>query len=257
MLDAFVGTIGRRLGELHRALAAPSQDPCFDPVAADGDAVEAWRRTIGTEVAHALDALAAQRGTLDDEAADLADAVLAKRQAILAAIDGLAEAGRGTVMTRVHGDFHLGQVLVSGPDAFIIDFEGEPVKTLDERRAKASPLRDVAGLLRSLDYAAAAVSGIEEDVGPQPVRERRQALLDGFRRESASAFLRHYRAAASGGEPGDEAEPEADPLLDLMLLEKAAYEIGYEVANRPKWLPIPLGGFKAIVDRLTDGEARA
>ncbi len=184
-------------------------------------------------------------------------AVLEKRQAVLDAVQGLAEAGLGTVMTRVHGDFHLGQVLVSGPDAFIIDFEGEPVKTLDERRAKASPLRDVAGLLRSLDYAAAAVSGIEEDAGPQPVRERRQALLDAFRRESASAFLRHYHAAAAGEEPGEEAEVPADPLLDLMLLEKAAYEIGYEVANRPKWLAIPLGGFKAIVDRLTAEEVRA
>ena len=257
VLDTFVGTIGRRLGELHRALAAPSEDAAFGPVEADAAAVEAWRRTIGAEVAHALDALEAQRGTLDDEAASLAAAVLEKRQATLAAVDRLAAAGLGTVMTRVHGDFHLGQVLVSGPDAFIIDFEGEPVKTLEERRAKASPLRDVAGLLRSLDYAAAAVSGIEEDAGPQPVRERRQALLDAFRRESAAAFLRHYRAAASGEEAGDDVGAEADPLLDLMLLEKAAYEIGYEVANRPKWLAIPLGGFKAIVDRLTDGEERA
>ncbi len=131
------------------------------------------------------------------------------------------------------------------------------MKTLDERRAKASPLRDVAGLLRSLDYAAASVSGIEEDAGPQPVRERREALLGTFRRESAEAFLRHYRAAASGTEPEDAAGEGTDPLLDLMLLEKAAYEIGYEVANRPKWLPIPLGGFKAIVDRLTGGEERA
>ncbi len=259
VLDTFVGTIGRRLGELHRTLAAATDDPDFRPVTADDAAVEAWRRTVGGEVAKALDALAAQRGTLDDEAALLSDAVLAKRQAILEAVDGLAEAGRGTLMTRVHGDFHLGQVLVSGSDAFIIDFEGEPVKTLDERRAKASPLRDVAGLLRSLDYAAAAVSNIEEDAGPQPVRERRAALLDTFRRESAEAFLRHYRAAASGTEPAAEVEIGAapDPLLDLMLLEKAAYEIGYEVANRPKWLPIPLGGFKAIVDRLTGVEASA
>ena len=257
VLDAFVGTIGRRLGELHRALAAPSDDPAFSPVEADEAAVEAWRRTIGAEVAHALDALAAHRGTLDDEAAELATSVLEKRQAILDVVGSLAEAGLGTVTTRVHGDFHLGQVLVSGPDAFIIDFEGEPVKTLEERRAKASPLRDVAGMLRSLDYAAAAVSGIEEDAGPQPVRERRQALLDAFRRESAAAFLHHYHAGVAGEEPEQEAEMRENPLLDLMLLEKAAYEIGYEVANRPKWLSIPLGGFKAIVDRLTAREERA
>ncbi len=257
VLDTFVGTVGRRLGELHRTLAASTDDPDFRPVTADDAAVKDWRHTIGGEVAKALDALAAQRGTLDDETALLADAVLAKRQDILEAVDRLAEAGRGTLMTRVHGDFHLGQVLVSGSDAFIIDFEGEPSKTLEERRAKASPLRDVAGLLRSLDYAAAAVSGIEEDAGPQPVRERRTALLDTFRRDSAQAFLRQYRAAAAGAEPGTEDEIVADPLLDLMLLEKAAYEIGYEVANRPKWLPIPLGGFKTIVDRLTAQETQA
>ncbi len=110
----------------------------------------------------------------------------------------------------------------------------------------------MAGLLRSLDYAAAAVSGIEDEAGPQPVRERRAALLATFRRESRDSFL---RPTAAAGRAPRRAGPRrgSEPLLDLMLLEKAAYEIGYEVANRPKWLPIPLGGFKAIVDRLTGG----
>ncbi len=255
VLDAFVGVVGRRLGELHRALALPTDDPAFRPEVAERAAVEAWRRGVGGEVAHALDALEARRGALEDGARDLAVSVLGRRQAILEVVDRLAEAGAGTALTRVHGDFHLGQVLVSQDDAYIIDFEGEPVKTPEQRRAKASPLRDVAGLLRSLDYAAAAVSGVEEEAGPQPVRERRAALLATFRRESRDSFLAAYRAAM-GGETEGGAEP-SEPLLDLMLLEKAAYEIGYEVANRPKWLPIPLGGFKAIVDRLTGGEERA
>ena len=255
VLTTFIGRIGRRLGELHRVLADPTDDGAFSPAVADGGAVDAWRHTVGGQVARALDALAERRGALDGHVSGLAEAVLAKRQAILDVIDRLADAGRGTILTRVHGDFHLGQVLVSGPDAYIIDFEGEPLKTLEERRAKASPLRDVAGLLRSLDYAAAAVSGIEEDVGPQPARERREALLDTFRREASATFLKSYRAA-SGGDAA-QGEDAADPLLDLMLLEKAAYEVGYEVANRPQWLPIPLGGLKAIVDRLTGGEERA
>ena len=255
-LTAFVSTVGRRLGELHKALAAPTDDPAFRPVAADAAAVDGWRRDAAEEVTHALDALAARRGTLDGRVGDLADAVLGRRTAVLEAVGRLAEAGLGTRMTRLHGDFHLGQVLVSSGEAYIIDFEGEPAKALDQRRAKGSPLRDVAGMLRSLDYAAATVWGIEEDAGPQPARERREALLDAFRRESGEAFLRSYRAASDG------AEAEADgtashPLLDLMLLEKAAYEIGYEVANRPKWLPIPLSGFKALVDRLTGGERSA
>ena len=113
----------------------------------------------------------------------------------------------------------------------------------------------MAGLLRSLDYAAATVSGVEDTAGPQPVRERRGALLDRFRQESRDSFMAAYRAALNQGADGG-AEL-SEPLLDLMLLEKAAYEIGYEVANRPKWLTIPLGGFKAIVDRLTGVEESA
>ena len=185
----------------------------------------------------------------------LADGVLGRRKAVMDVVERLAEAGLGTQMTRVHGDFHLGQVLVSQSDAYIIDFEGEPVRGLDERRAKASPLRDVAGLLRSLDYAAAAVEGIEDDAGPQPVRERRQTLLDAFRREAGDAFLQSYRAV-SGEETRAGSSRGRGSLLDLMLLEKAAYEIGYEVANRPKWLPIPLRGLSALVDRLTGREGR-
>ena len=174
---------------------------------------------------------------------------------MLDAVDRLAETGTGTLMTRVHGDFHLGQILVSQGDAFIIDFEGEPARNLDERRAKGSPLRDVAGLIRSLDYAAASISGPEEDASPVPVRERRQGLLDTFRREAIEEFLRAYREAYETGP--DTGVRRGGSLLDLMLLEKAAYEISYEVANRPKWLAIPLKGFNTLVDRLTGKEGRA
>ena len=203
----------------------------------------------------ALDALAEHREALDPGARALADALLGRRKAVLDVVERLAEAGLGTQMTRVHGDFHLGQVLVSQSDAYIIDFEGEPIRGLEERRAKGSPLRDVAGLLRSIDYAAAAVAGIEDDAGPQPVRERRQTLLDAFRREAGDAFLQGYRGVA-GEETRAGSSRGRGSLLDLMLLEKAAYEIGYEVANRPKWLPIPLRGLGALVDRLTGREGR-
>ncbi len=254
-LTAFIGTVGRRLGELHMALAGPTDDPDFAPVDADAEAVEGWKRSVGAQVSAALDLVAAQLEALDPGSRSLADAVLGRRKPVLDAIDRLAEAGLGTLMTRTHGDFHLGQVLVSQSDAFIIDFEGEPIRGLDERRAKASPLRDVAGLLRSIDYAAAAVAGIEEDASPQPVRERRQTLLDAFRREATEAFLQSYRTA-SGDEAGAGAGRSRGSLLDLMLIEKAAYEIGYEVSNRPKWLPIPLRGFSTLIDRVTGREGR-
>ena len=255
VLTTYVGTIGQRLAELHQALASPTDDIAFQPVEADDQAVTTWQRSVGDEVAGALDALVEHRESLDAGLRPLADALLGRRKAVLEVVERLAAAGLGTVMTRVHGDFHLGQILVSQSDAYIIDFEGEPIRSLDERRAKGSPLRDVAGLLRSLDYAAAAVEGIEDDAGPQPVRERRQVLLDTFRREASEAFLQGYRTV-SGEETRAGSSKGRGSLLDLMLLEKAAYEIRYEIANRPKWLAIPLRGIGALVDRLTGREGR-
>ncbi len=242
-VNAFIETLGRRLGELHRVLARPTDDPDFRPEQAGDAAVEGWRESVGRQVETALTALAAGQGGLDPDTRALADAVLARRAAILAAVDRLAEAGRGTPLTRVHGDFHLGQVLVSEGDAFIIDFEGEPVRSLDERRAKGSPLRDVAGLIRSIDYAAAAAARQGEASG------HRDPMLDLFRTQAVEVFTASYDDASGARSSG--------PLLDLMLLEKAAYEINYEVANRPGWLQIPLRGFGALADKLASGKERA
>ena len=253
-LTTFMGVVGQRLGELHKALASPTDDADFQPVEADAAAVEGWKESVQAQVTGALDALAAQVETVDPNLRPLVEAALGRRKAVLDVVDRLATAGRGTMMTRVHGDFHLGQILVSQSDAFIIDFEGEPVRSLDQRRAKASPLRDVAGLIRSIDYAAASVGRPEEDASPQPVRDLRQGLLDEFRRQATEAFLQRYWMAL-GEDPG--ASKGRTALLDLMLLEKAAYEISYEVANRPKWLPIPLGGFNMLAERLTGREARS
>jgi maltose alpha-D-glucosyltransferase/alpha-amylase len=168
----------------------------------------------------------------------------------------LAEHGRGGLTIRIHGDFHLGQVLVSQSDAYLIDFEGEPLRSLEQRRSKTTPLRDVAGFLRSLDYAAASFELPHNDTSPQAVRERCERLLAQFRRESTSAFLRGYWHSVKGAQrlglgPGTE------PLLNLMMLEKAAYEISYEAANRPNWLPIPLRGFAAVANRLRTGARRS
>jgi maltose alpha-D-glucosyltransferase/alpha-amylase len=155
----------------------------------------------------------------------------------------LAQAATGAAMTRVHGDFHLGQVLVAQGDAVIVDFEGEPARPLAERRAKASPQRDVAGLLRSFDYAAAVVTMNEASatatVAPT---ERRAALSERWQQEAAAAFLAAYGATAPRIAPG---------LLDLFLVEKAAYEIRYEAANRPDWISVPLRGLTELAARLT------
>ncbi len=150
-----------------------------------------------------------------------------------------------SIVTRIHGDFHLGQVLIASADAYIIDFEGEPARPLEERRRKASPMRDVAGLMRSFDYAAAATLDPKNLIANRIPPGRRLTLVTRLRRGAQQAFLAAYQEAAAGLPGMDRNE-----LLDLFLVEKAAYEICYEAANRPAWVPIPLSGLSRLAARL-------
>jgi maltose alpha-D-glucosyltransferase/alpha-amylase len=164
-----------------------------------------------------------------------------------------ASAAGHALQTRVHGDFHLGQVLVTPGDATIIDFEGEPAKTMAQRRAKSSPLRDVAGLLRSFDYAAATAAAGRVP-GSEQATERRAQVVEHFRTNAGRAFLDAYVGVLRASET-QWVSPQAEPaLLDLFLLEKAAYEIRYEAANRPAWIGIPLAGVARIAARLLERE---
>jgi maltose alpha-D-glucosyltransferase/alpha-amylase len=160
-----------------------------------------------------------------------------KRDEVVARLKTLARSGIGHVQTRIHGDFHLGQVLVAAGDAYIIDFEGEPAKPLDIRRRKSSPLRDVAGLLRSFHYAAATAQ-------QKVTAVQKPEALTRFSNDMSEQFLAVYNEVC--GElvlPG---------MLDLFLIEKSAYEICYEAANRPAWLSIPLGGLFELVHKVLD-----
>jgi len=168
---------------------------------------------------------------------------------------GLARSAEGGAwQTRVHGDFHLGQILVTSGDATLIDFEGEPAKTMAQRRAKSCPMRDVAGILRSFDYAAATGAGsraAESDAAAQ----RRQQFVQEFRLSASRAFLEAYRAVLDTAERPWVTPATQQNLLDLFLLEKAAYEVRYEIANRPLWVGIPLGGIARIAQRLLPQES--
>ncbi|MBP0491288.1 maltose alpha-D-glucosyltransferase [Roseomonas indoligenes] len=241
---SFIAALGRRLGELHAVLARPSDDPAFSPEVAGEASRTAWAEGAIAQLDPALDLL--EKAALEGEDRALADSLLSRRDALRDAARRLAQSADGALMTRVHGDFHLGQVLVAQGDAVIVDFEGEPARTLEERRAKGSPLRDVAGLLRSLDYAAAAAAGA---LSTAPA-DRRDALLARFREEAGASFMAAYRAAEEESPRQWAPEGTRDALLDLFLLEKAAYELRYEVSNRPAWLPIPLRGLAALADRL-------
>ncbi len=254
-LAKFSATVGLRLGELHVALSSSTNNPSFAPILADDDIVAELSNRAGEQVLQALKDLERGRENLAEGDRALVGSVLAEQEDVLAIVRKLAENALGTRFIRVHGDFHLGQILISQSDAFIIDFEGEPLKPLDQRRLKSTPLRDVAGFLRSLDYAAASFELADIDPSSQPARERRAKLLSEYRRETATAFLDQYWQTVSNAPQLGLDSSRAD-LLDLMILEKASYEISYEAANRPKWLSIPLRGFAKIVDRAKARERR-
>ncbi|CAM2184476.1 maltose alpha-D-glucosyltransferase / alpha-amylase [Paraburkholderia sacchari] len=250
-----IGAIGKRLGELHAVLATPGDDAAFTPEAATRDDVGLWIADTKKMLAEALDIVAQHTGenvhTLDDDARELARSLVERRDLLMAKLDALVPLDASTLRIRIHGDFHLGQVLISQGDAYLIDFEGEPARSLEYRRAKQCALRDVAGLLRSLSYAGAAAQSTTESA-PQQIAERKHALFERFRNHAAEIFLSQYRAAASQAPLALVSATHEQALLDLFLIEKAAYEIRYEAANRPSWLALPIRGLAAIANRVLD-----
>jgi maltose alpha-D-glucosyltransferase/alpha-amylase len=244
----FAAAIGRRLAELHAVLAAPTDNADFAPENVTADDVRAWSDGVRAQLDAAFAALASVTQWADEATRTAAGELHAQREALDAAIGILAKVTPGTLKMRVHGDFHLGQVLVSSGDAFIIDFEGEPARPLAERRAKTSPLRDVAGLLRSFDYAVAVASSRAE--GAAHTSPGQAKVLDRFVDDASAAFLAAYRVGHAQSARQWVSEANEPALLDLFLLEKAAYEICYEAANRPPWLGIPVGGLARIAARI-------
>ncbi|MCG7400422.1 MULTISPECIES: putative maltokinase [Caballeronia] len=232
-----VELVGRRLGELHAVLSEAHDVAAFDPEVAQADDIDAWRDAAIEQFERAVDVLA----TCGDP---LFYRIVDARSKIVAAVRHAQFADSGTVKIRIHGDFHLGQVLWSGTDAFIIDFEGEPSRPIESRRAKSSPLKDVAGLLRSIDYAAAFAAR-------EGNRTAGAAILDPWISAAEEGFLRTYQEA-SGTQVTASLARDAPDLLNLFLLEKAAYEVCYEAANRPEWMPIPVRGMVRALAAFTD-----
>ncbi|MGX9993464.1 maltose alpha-D-glucosyltransferase (plasmid) [Rhizobium sp. Z1P35] len=248
-LISFVAMVGLRLGELHVVLSGENADEAFSPLIAGGGEVEAIKKAVAGEIAYAMSKLT-EREESADPAVDLLARPLLERRAELVELGAnLAESTRGMLMTRTHGDFHLGQILVSEGDAVIIDFEGEPAKNLAERRAKTVPLRDVAGLLRSLNYLVATAQ-LDNDAVTEHENEVRRDAIARFGRSAEEAFLDAYWQAVSASKTLAMPPEQRRRVLDAFLLEKAAYEIAYEARNRPKWLPIPLAGLTEIASRL-------
>jgi maltose alpha-D-glucosyltransferase/alpha-amylase len=232
-----VATLGRRTAELHLALA-DVPGPAFEPEPFDVGSLRAFARDAVTRAGNVLDLLERSRENLPPEAAAQAATVLAARATLLDELresEMLRGAGR---RIRVHGDYHLGQVLRSEEDFVILDFEGEPARTLAARRGKYSPLKDVAGMLRSFHYAAYAALFAFSPASGVPF-ERLAPWADAWQHWVSRAFLGAYRMAMSES-PVLPGPASFGLLLQALVIDKALYELEYELNSRPDWVRIPL-----------------
>jgi maltose alpha-D-glucosyltransferase/alpha-amylase len=237
--------LGKRTAELHRALASRSEEEAFAPEPFTTLYQRSLYQGLRNSLAQVFQLLRERRRSFPDDVRELADRVLELEGELLRRAQGIRQRQVSALRTRTHGDYHLRQVLWTGKDFVVIDFEGEPARTLSERRIKRSPLRDVAGMLRSFQYAAYAAHaraplGSEAAGRTEPGAER--GVLDFWTRWVSAEFLRAYLREAAGAGFLPKTREELGLLLDVYRIDKALYELRYELENRPDWVRIPLQG---------------
>jgi maltose alpha-D-glucosyltransferase/alpha-amylase len=254
MIGAYLeaaGLLGRRSAELHLALAAVGDDQAFNPERFTAHHQRALYQSLRNQAGEALRLLRRMLGSLEEPERRLAQRLLGRRQALLGrGLERFLRARVTVTRIRTHGDLHLGQVLCTGKDFCIIDFEGEPARPLGERRGKRIALRDVAGMIRSFHYAAR--SGLGEARARSASSRREPAELerwaDAWRSWAGWAYLRGYLAAVGDTPIVPRERDELRVLLETFLVEKALYEVIYELNNRPSWVGIPLHGIEEILE---------
>lgn len=239
--------LGRRTAELHAALYETSRGEQA-PRRFNALSSRAFYQSVRNLSARAFDVL--KSVSLSEPAATLALELLRRKAAVRQVIDQALSRPLSAPRMRVHGDFHLGQVLYTGSDFYIIDFEGEPGRAPAERRRLRSPLADVAGMIRSLHYASLGVLNMPlsgAQVRPED-REQLEPWARAFYQASANAFLTQYLETAENAPFLAMAADELRTLLRIQLVEKALYELLYELDNRPTWAELPLRGLLSLFD---------
>jgi trehalose synthase-fused probable maltokinase len=230
--DAFLERLrrlGEVTGEMHSALASDPNDPAFAPESPSVEALGLLTATVDEELERVFVEIPE-----DDERLE---PIAGRGEEVREQLRMLTHAGSSGMTIRTHGDYHLGQTLWAQDDWVIIDFEGEPARSLTDRRRKRSPLRDVAGMLRSFAYAATAADLLRGTPAP-----------DGWEEQARGQFLDGYLAAVEPAllPPGQAA---IERLLAVFELEKAVYELRYELDNRPDWVGIPVAGILRLIER--------
>ncbi len=251
--------LGRRTAELHLALSSSADVPAFAPERMTSEDLARDAERIAAQIKSSLDALKVKLATLDDTTSDTAGLALSRRPELLRRAQSIAALEAPGQRIRIHGDYHLGQTLrtaadpnspAGGGDFVLIDFEGEPARPIEERRRKQSPLKDVAGMMRSFSYVAYVAVDHFIAAGGGGREHLDFGELSGWAHQWQNAasdrFLRAYRDVAAQNQALLPEPKAAQALLEAYLLEKALYEVLYELNHRPLWLRIPLNGILAL-----------
>jgi maltose alpha-D-glucosyltransferase/alpha-amylase len=237
--------LGQRTAELHRALASTNDDRAFAPEPFNAMAQRSVYQNMRALLRRNFALLQKKLHEVLETFREEAEEVLVLQEEILAREKRLLDRKANAAKIRIHGDYHLGQVLYTGKDFVILDFEGEPARPLSERKLKRSALRDVAGMMRSFQYAAYSALW-------QPAMRKEDAPFlerwaDLWYRQMSSVFLQSYLNTTSSAIFIPKNSDDLQIMLEAYLLDKAVYEIGYELNHRPTWVVIPIRGIKHIL----------
>jgi maltose alpha-D-glucosyltransferase / alpha-amylase len=245
-----VKLLGTRTGEMHRALASSNEIMEFKPEPYSLHYQRSLFSGMQSLVRGTFQSLHANIKKLDKGTRSEAEQILGMKEEILTTLKEIYRHKIDVVKIRIHGDYHLGQVLYTGKDFVITDFEGEPARSFSERRLKRSPLRDVAGMIRSFHYAAYASLFLDNQIRKEdisklmPLSEQWYHYMSGF-------FMNAYLESVQGSSFIPKDKNDLNTLMTTFLLEKAIYELNYELNNRPDWVIIPIRGIKSILEKET------
>ncbi|MEM0577586.1 trehalose synthase [Flavobacterium polysaccharolyticum] len=242
-----IRTLATRTAEMHIALGSDIHETAFTPITYNGDYSVWLKNRLTYQFQNRLNILENNLHKLDGLALELANQFLDQKKNIRKVFLDFDWTKMKSERIRIHGDYHLGQVLVNGEDFFILDFEGEPESTIRDRKVKQPPLKDVAGMFRSFHYAIYATIFNNKD---KYNYEQVELFMAGelLYKYFVGIFLQTYTEVAQGGNLNIGYKNEIDFLLKYCLLEKAVYELGYELNSRPRWSVIPLTGIASIMN---------
>jgi maltose alpha-D-glucosyltransferase/alpha-amylase len=240
--------LGRRTGEMHKALARGGMDPAFEAEPISTIYQRSMYQSMRNLTRRVMQLLQKSAKNLPEQIQERAVWLIDAEKDILSVFYSLLETRITATKLRFHGDFHLGQVLRTGKDFCIIDFEGEPARPLSERRLKTSPIRDVACMIRSFHYAAHSALRSYGSIRPEDI-DRLEVWADAWYVAVSGTYLNSYLFTVEDAAFVPKDRKEFEMLLRCFLLEKAVYEVGYELNSRPDWVSIPIRGIERLLKR--------